>query len=63
VSGIRFTFDADLPPGSRVLQDSVFINNKHLDLKKEYKVAMHSFTAKGGDGYDAVKDCKYSVTM
>lgn len=63
VSGIRYTFDSQLPPGSRVIPNLVFINNKPLDLKREYKVAMHSFTAKGGDGYDAVKDCKYSVTM
>lgn len=63
VSGIKYTFDSELAPGSRVIPHSVFINNKPLDPTREYKVAMHSFTAKGGDGYDAVKDCKYSVTM
>lgn len=62
VSGIRYAFDANLQPWSRVLPGSVYINNKPLDLKREYKVAMHSFTAKGGDGFDVVKDCKYSIT-
>jgi 5'-nucleotidase len=54
ISGVRYTFDAQLPPGSRVIKDSVNICNGPLDPTKEYKVAMHAYTAKGGDGFNAV---------
>ena len=40
--------------GNEVLR--VDINGKPLDPKKRYLVATNSFTANGGDGYDALKD-------
>ncbi|AST06131.1 UDP-sugar hydrolase [Anoxybacillus flavithermus] len=50
VSGIRFTFDATKPAGSRVT--SVEVNGQPLDETKTYTVATNDFIAKGGDGYD-----------
>ncbi|MBB6176005.1 2',3'-cyclic-nucleotide 2'-phosphodiesterase (5'-nucleotidase family) [Anoxybacillus tengchongensis] len=56
VSGIRFTFDATKPAGSRVT--SVQINGQPLDEAKTYTVATNDFIAKGGDGYDMFKTNK-----
>lgn len=53
VSGIRFTFDATKPAGSRVT--SVEVNGQPLDETKTYTVATNDFIAKGGDGYDMFK--------
>ncbi|WP_241738843.1 bifunctional metallophosphatase/5'-nucleotidase [Anoxybacillus flavithermus] len=53
VSGIRFTFDATKPAGSRIT--SVQINGQPLDETKTYTVATNDFIAKGGDGYDMFK--------
>lgn len=55
VSGLQFSFDPALPAGSRVTEVNVKNGKKltPLDLKKSYKVASNTFTAKGGDGFEA----------
>ena len=54
VSGLRFTFDASLEPGSRVVPGSVVMQDgSELDPDKEYMVASMEFITKGKDGYDA----------
>src|SRR6185503_15755625 len=51
VSGIRFTFDARRPPGSRIVE--LTINGKPLDPKKSYTLATSDYVAlDGGDGYE-----------
>ena len=47
VSGIRFTFDAARPPGSRVV--AITINGFPLDEQKKYSLATTNFLAEGGD--------------
>jgi 5'-nucleotidase / UDP-sugar diphosphatase len=49
VSGIRFSFDASKPPGSRV--SDVTVNGTPLDPQKHYKLVTTSFIAGGGDQY------------
>jgi 2',3'-cyclic-nucleotide 2'-phosphodiesterase (5'-nucleotidase family) len=56
-SGIEFTWDASRQPGSRILVDSITIQETKIELNKIYKVAIHSFTGKGGDGFDCFKQC------
>ena len=60
VSGVRFTFDARRPAGSRVL--SIEVNGQPLDDKKTYTLATNTFLVeKGGDGYTMFSGAKYLV--
>lgn len=56
VSGIRFTFDATRPAGSRVIE--VTVNGQPLDDNRKYTVATMDFMAGGGDGYDMLKGAR-----
>ncbi|MEP6820673.1 MAG: 5'-nucleotidase C-terminal domain-containing protein [bacterium] len=57
VSGIRFTFDARRPPGSRIVD--LTINGKPLDEKKLYTLAASDYVAiDGGDGYAMLKTAR-----
>ena len=54
VSGIRFTFDATRPAGSRIV--NVTINGKPLNEKAKYTLATSDYVAiDGGDGYEMLK--------
>ncbi len=54
VSGIRFSFDASRPPGSRLVD--VKVNNLPLDDAKKYTLTTTTFIAlDGGDGYSMFK--------
>ena len=49
VSGMKYTFDAGKPAGTRVTM--VMIGDEALDPAKTYKVVTNDFMAIGGDGY------------
>lgn len=49
VSGVRFSFDARRPAGSRLT--SVEVGGRPLDDKKTYTLALSEFVRGGGDGY------------
>lgn len=53
VSGVRFSFDATQPAGSRV--SNVTVNGQPLNETRKYTVATSTFLAGGGDGYDVLK--------
>src|ERR1700752_3191095 len=54
VSGIKFTFDASRPPGSRLVD--VKVNNLPLDDAKKYTLTTTTFIGlDGGDGYSMFK--------
>jgi 5'-nucleotidase len=54
VSGIRFSFDASRPPGSRACRCKV--NNLPLDDAKKYTLTTTTFIGlEGGDGYSMFK--------
>lgn len=53
VSGIKFSFDASKENGNRVSE--LKVNEKDIDLTKQYTVAINDFLAVGGDGYDMFK--------
>ncbi len=60
VSGIRFTFDATHPPGSRIV--SLTVNGKPLDEKKNYTLAASDYVAiDGGDGYAMFKGTRLLI--
>ena len=60
VSGIRFTFDARRPAGSRIVDLSV--NGKPLDEKKTYTLATSDYVAlDGGDGYAMLKGARVLI--
>jgi len=63
VSGISFTFDANLPAGSRVIPGSVTVGDEPLEGEggRKYKVVTKAYLAKGKDGYGVFKDCKILV--
>ncbi|SMB94774.1 bifunctional metallophosphatase/5'-nucleotidase [Deinococcus hopiensis] len=51
--GVSYTFDLSKPAGSRVT--AVTLDGQPLDDAKTYTVAMNTFTAGGGDGFDVFK--------
>jgi 5'-nucleotidase len=54
VSGIKFSFDASRPPGSRLVE--VKVNNLPLDDAKKYTLTTTTFIGlDGGDGYSMFK--------
>jgi 5'-nucleotidase len=60
VSGVRFTFDARRPAGSRVT--SVEIGGQPLDDKRTYTLATNTFLVlKGGDGYTMFAGAKFLI--
>ena len=59
VSGLKYTYNPKAKPGERIV--SVEIDNKPLDLNKEYTIAMPSFIFKGGDGFTMFKNSKVLV--
>lgn len=61
VSQIKFTFDAALPPSSRIDPNSIFINGEKMVPEKKYRVTTKNFISKGKDGYLTFKDCPVIV--
>jgi 5'-nucleotidase len=60
VSGIRFTFDATRPAGSRIV--NLTVNGKSLDPRKKYSVATTDYLAiDGGDGYAILKGSRLMI--
>ncbi len=60
VSGIRFTFDATRPPGSRLV--NVLIDGQPLDPNRKYTLATMDFMAGGGDGYEMLKSARVLIS-
>lgn len=61
VAGMTFSFNSKQDPGSRILENTVTINNKPLDKNKNYKVCTKSYLAKGKDGYQVFTKAKVLV--
>jgi 5'-nucleotidase len=60
VSGLRFTFDATRPAGSRIV--SLTVNGKPLNEKKTYTLAVSDYVAiDGGDGYAMLKGARLLI--
>lgn len=60
VSGLRFTFDARRPAGSRLTE--VTINGQPLDDRKTYTLATTSFLAvEGGDDYQMLRNQRFLI--
>jgi len=60
VAGLRFTFDAAKPPGSRVM--SVTVNGKPLDENEKYTLATVDYLSGGGDGYELLKTARVVIS-
>ena len=54
--GVQYTFDLAKPAGQRLV--SATLNGQPLDDAKTYTVAVNTFTATGGDGFDVFKNTK-----
>jgi 5'-nucleotidase len=60
VSGLRFTFDASRPAGSRLVE--VTVGEQPLDDKKTYTLATSTFVAvDAGDGYTMFRGAKFLI--
>jgi 5'-nucleotidase len=59
VSGVRFTFDASRPSGSRIVD--IKVNGQPLDDAKTYTLATVNFLLTGGDDYTMLKNFKLLV--
>lgn len=54
VSGMRYTFDANAEPGSRVTE--LLVAGEPVDPDASYSLATVDFIARGGDGYEMFAD-------
>jgi 5'-nucleotidase / UDP-sugar diphosphatase len=62
VSGIRFTFDASRPAGSRIV--NVTVNGQPLDDNRKYSLATTNFLAiDGGDGYSMLQGAPQLIPL
>lgn len=60
VSGLRFSFDASRPAGSRIIE--VSINGKPLDEKRKYTLATSDYVGiNGGDGYAMLQEARVLI--
>ncbi|HWN09011.1 MAG TPA: bifunctional UDP-sugar hydrolase/5'-nucleotidase [Pyrinomonadaceae bacterium] len=60
VSGVKFTFDATRPPGSRIV--SLSVGGKPLEPAKKYTLATSDYLAiDGGDGYAILKGARLLI--
>lgn len=60
VSGMRFSFDASRPAGSRIV--SLTVNGKPLDENRKYTLATSDYVAlDGGDGYAMLKSARVLI--
>jgi 5'-nucleotidase len=60
VSGIKFSFDATRPAGSRIVD--LTVNGKPLDPQKKYTLATGDYLAiDGGDGYAILKTARLLI--
>ena len=56
VSGLRFVYDGQRPPGSRVRE--VTVGAAPLDAAKTYTLSVNTYVLGGGDGYTMFKDAR-----
>ncbi|HKA46454.1 MAG TPA: bifunctional metallophosphatase/5'-nucleotidase [Burkholderiales bacterium] len=54
--GFGYTWNPSLPPGGRVVQDSVVIAGERLQPDAAYRVTVNSFMAEGGDGLSVLRE-------
>ena len=56
VSGLKYSFDKDLPVNHRILDVNVKTDKGYVDIdpKATYTVATNAYIAEGGDGYEAM---------
>jgi 5'-nucleotidase len=59
VSGIRYVFDPNRPPGSRLI--SATLGGRPLEPQARYTLATFDFMLGGGDGYTMLKEGKVLV--
>ncbi len=59
VSGLKYTFDAAKPAGSRIV--SVTVGDEPIELDKVYRVVANDFLTGGGDFYTMLAECKVVV--
>jgi 5'-nucleotidase len=57
VSGVSFAFDPNLPPGKRILLDSVMVQDAPIQRDGKYRLCVKHYMAQGKDGYDVLRNC------
>ena len=60
VSGVKFSFDASRPPGSRIVD--IKVNGRPLDEARTYTLATTNFLSGGGDDYSMLKSQRLLIT-
>lgn len=59
VSGLRYSYRPSNPSGARLV--SVTINGQPLDDAQTYSLAVNGYMARGGDGYQMLKDQPFLI--
>ena len=56
--GLAYSWDSTRPVGQRVVPGSVVLNGQPLDPSANYRVAVNSFLAAGGDNFSVFKQAR-----
>lgn len=62
VAGVKFAFDPDAPPGSRVDPLLVRIGDEYLVMNQNYKLSTKNYLHNGCDGYTMLHNCEELVS-
>lgn len=58
VGNIVYSFDPSLPPGRRIVQESVLVGSKPLELSRLYAVGTKSYLVQGKDGFACLAEVR-----
>lgn len=61
LGGIKMEFDPSKDAGSRVIEGSVYVQDKPLDQEKTYNICTTDYMTLGRDGFDVLKEAKMII--
>lgn len=61
VAGMKFAFDPNKPPKSRIDPRHIWVGDEPLDLNQRYRLVTKGYLHQGKDGYTVLKDCEVLV--
>ncbi|CAH8590502.1 unnamed protein product [Heterobilharzia americana] len=57
IGGMRFAFDPSKPSGTRVVNESVSVQNEPINMNRKYRLCIKSYLYTGNDGYHVFTKC------
>ncbi|MHA6196939.1 bifunctional metallophosphatase/5'-nucleotidase [Pseudomonas wadenswilerensis] len=57
-ASLTYRYDDSRPKGQRVLADSLMVDGQPVQAQQDYRIAMNSFLAEGGDNFGVLKQAR-----